>query len=342
MVDSFLDDTDADYMLWIDDDNIPPEDGLIQLLEREKDIIGGLYFKRKAPFEPIIMMKRRQGIGSERRADIYRKNTGTPFKVHSTGFGFILIKREVLQKMREMRIAHFSMKIGLGEDIWFCIQAQGAGYDVWIDPLVEVGHLGDKVVITGKTYQDYYENHIMDLVKQAEQIDGYMGLSELEHLVNEAVNVDFAIEVGSWKGRSATVLSAAGKLTCVDQFDGMLDGKGKVTDGVFMEFLKNMNKFENVSYLKGDSVDLSKNFPDECAELILIDGGHSYEKAKADIDAYWEKLKVGGKILIHDYDPTGATFTGIKQAIEEFVEKYKNFIGNRPVPNTSFYELLKT
>jgi hypothetical protein len=341
MTDSFIDNTEGDYMLWIDDDNIPPEDGLIRLLEREKDVIGGLYFKRKAPYEPIIMMKRRQGIGSERRADLYRKGMGKPFKVHSTGFGFMLVKREVLEQMRAMRMSHFSMKVGLGEDIWFCIQAQGAGYDIWIDPLVEVGHLGDKQIITGKTYQDYYDTHLNDLVKKAENIDGYMSLAELEHLVNEAANVDFSIEVGSWKGRSSTVLSASGKLVCVDQFEGKLDGKGQQFDGQFMEFLKNMDKFDNVSYLKGDSVELAKNFPEECADLILIDGGHTYEQCKSDIENYWNKLKVGGKMLIHDYCETGEAYPGIKQAVQEFSEKMGSFIAHRQVPNTTFYELLK-
>ena len=340
MTDRFLE-TDADYMLWIDDDNIPPEDGLIRLIENKKDIIGGLYFKRRPPYEPLIMMKRRQGIGSERRADIYRKNTSKPFKVHSTGFGFILIKREVLEMMRAMRVAHFSMKVGLGEDIWFCVQAQGAGFDIWIDPNVEVGHLGEKQLITGKTYQDYYENHIMDLVKKAANIDGYMSNAELEHLVNEAVNVDFAIEVGSWKGKSSTVLSAAGKLTCVDQFEGMLDGHGKKIDGVFMEFLKNMDSFPNVSYLKGDSAELSANFPEECADLILIDGAHDYETEKKDIQSYWSKLKVGGKMLVHDYAERGEGIPGVQKAVDEFLKENLPFIGGRKVPETSFYELLK-
>ena len=337
MVNSFLE-KKADYMLWIDDDNIPPEDGLIKLLEREKDIVSGLYFKRRPPYEPLIMMKRRQGIGSERRADIFRDGATELLQIHSTGFGFILIKREVLEKMREARMPHFSMKVGLGEDIWFCVQAQGAGYDIWLDPTVEVGHLGDKPIITGKDYRNYYETHLSNLIKQADKIQGYMSLKELEFLVNEAANSDFTIEVGSWKGRSATVLSASGKLTCVDKFDGILDGHGKVEEGVSMEFLKNMDNFHNVSYLKGDSAELAKNFPEEMADLILIDGLHTYEQCSNDLKKYWDKVKVGGKILVHDYDDN---FIPVKNAVEDFKESVKVECVGRQVPDTTLYELLK-
>jgi hypothetical protein len=337
MVDEFLE-TEADYMLWIDDDNIPPEDGLIRLLEDKKDVVSGLYFKRRAPFEPLIMMQREQGIGSERRSDIFREGKKELLKIHSTGFGFILIKREVMEKMREARMPHFSMKVGLGEDIWFCVQARGAGYDIWLDPSVEVGHLGDKPVITSKTYLDYYETHIQDLVKKADKIQGYMTLKELEVLVNEAANSDLTIEVGSWKGRSSTVLSASGKLVCVDTFDGVLDGHGRAEEGVFMEFLKNMDKFTNVSYLKGRSTELAKNFPNERADLILIDGDHSYEACLADLTSYWEKLKVGGKMLVHDYEDN---FIPVKNAIKDFEQTVRVECVGRVIPNTTLYELVK-
>lgn len=336
MVDSFLK-TEADYMLWIDDDNIPPEDGLIRLLEDKKDIVSGLYFKRRPPYEPLIMMKRRQGIGSERRTDIFREGATELTEIHSAGFGFILIKREVLEKMRELRMPHFSMKVGLGEDIWFCIQAQGAGYKIWLDPVVEVGHLGDKPIITGKTYRDYYETNIQDLVKKADEIHGYMSLKELEVLVNEAVNSDFTIEVGSWKGRSSTVLSASGKLVCVDMFEGQLDGHGQVEEKQLMQFLENMDKLTNVSYLKGKSSELADNFPDECANLILIDGDHSYKECYSDLEKYWEKLKVGGKMLVHD-----CTFADVEKAINDFMQTpIKVECVGRQIPETTLYELLK-
>lgn len=339
MVDSFLNDSTGDYMLWIDDDNIPPEDGLIRLLEHNLPIVSGIYFKRRPPYEPIIMLERKEGIGSERRADLFRNGKGGLIKIHSTGFGFILVKREVLERMRELRLPHFSMKSGLGEDIWFCVQAKACGYDTQMDTTIEVGHLGNRELVTAQTYKDYYSKHIVDLVDQAEKIDGYMTRKELEVLVNEAINSDFTIEVGSWKGRSATVLTASGKLTCVDEFSGRLDGKKVIFEDQFMEFLKNMDKFDNVGYLKGVSSELAKNFPDDCADFILIDAGHEYEECKADIMAYWEKLKKGAKMLVHDYSE--ANFPGIKQAVEEVMEEKAPFIAGRKLDDTSFYEIVR-
>jgi hypothetical protein len=207
-----------------------------------------------------------------------------------------------------------------------------------MDTKIEVGHLGNREMVTSKTYFDYYDEHMVDLIEKAKRIDGYMSNEELEVLVNEAANVDFTIEVGSWKGRSATVLSASGKLTCVDLFSGALDGKVIKDEGVFMEFLKNMNEFDNVGYLTGKSSELFDNFPDSCADLILIDGGHDYEEAKADITNYWGKLKTGGKMLVHDYTDE---FKGVIKAVDEFSNETSPYMAGRQMPNTSFYELLK-
>jgi len=99
-----------------------------------------------------------------------------------------------------------------------------------------------------------------------------------------------------------------------------------------------MDSFNNVSYLQGNSSDLAVNFPDEMAGLILIDGLHSYDQCLADLTGYWDKLKVGGKILIHDYEDN---FMPVKNAVRDFLEKVKVEGVGRLIPETTLYEIVK-
>lgn len=337
LMDNFIDETDADYILFIDDDNLPPEDGLIKLIELDKPIVSGLYFRRNPPYEPIIMINRKGGEGSERGGSLWLGGLKEPFKVHSTGFGFILIKREVPIKMRELRIPMFDMRLGVGEDIWFCIQASAVNYDIIVDPSCIVGHLGGKEVITNKHYENYFKNDIMNLVEQAKNVAGYMTEEELKVLIDNATYSDFTIEVGTWLGRSATVLSKSKRLICVDKFDGVLDGY-KLHEGTLDMVKDTLKEFKNIQFLQGDSKDLADNFPNDCADLVLIDGAHSYKNAKSDIEKYFEKVKIGGKMLIHDYTDE---WPGVKKACDEFSKEKQSICTTRPIEKTSFFEIVK-
>jgi predicted O-methyltransferase YrrM len=55
-------------------------------------------------------------------------------------------------------------------------------------------------------------------------------------------------------------------------------------------------------YLKVlDSVLASALFNQETVDLLLVDGDHSYEGVRRDIDAWVPKLRPDGKIFFHDY-----------------------------------------
>ena len=58
-------------------------------------------------------------------------------------------------------------------------------------------------------------------------------------------------------------------------------------------------------------------------DLLIIDGDHSYEGVKADLDVWLKHIKPGGLIFLHDYDADNTCFAhverypGVKQAVEE-------------------------
>ena len=55
-------------------------------------------------------------------------------------------------------------------------------------------------------------------------------------------------------------------------------------------------------------------------DVIFIDGDHSYEGCKADIDNWYPQMAKNGVMLFHDCD---ASSPGVVQAVEEFVANNK-------------------
>jgi len=73
-----------------------------------------------------------------------------------------------------------------------------------------------------------------------------------------------------------------------------------------------------VKILKGDSSVMVDCIEDNFADLIFVDGDHSYEGCRSDISLYTPKLKKDGWMLVHDYHRGGGgTFPGIRKAVIE-------------------------
>ena len=74
---------------------------------------------------------------------------------------------------------------------------------------------------------------------------------------------------------------------------------------------------QDVIMLKGFSYKMAEHIPDESLGMVYIDGDHTYEGARSDIDSYWPKLVNGGIMAFHDAaNPT----YGIQNAIHDFTK----------------------
>ena len=72
--------------------------------------------------------------------------------------------------------------------------------------------------------------------------------------------------------------------------------------------------------IRADSLHAAKAIPDQSLDLAFIDADHSYDGCKADIAAYYAKVKPGGFIAGHDYANDDWTFGAqVKKAVDEFV-----------------------
>lgn len=140
----FLDETNAEYLLFLDSDVIPTPDALKALIEADKDMIGGLYFSKESPYLPVIY---REENGNYVNMVGYEKNA--IIEVDAIGCGFLLIKRSVFEKLKN-RVdflkqknyhAFFSFKDGIGEDLFFSKIAKKAGFKIFCHTGVVCKHL---------------------------------------------------------------------------------------------------------------------------------------------------------------------------------------------------------
>ena len=78
-----------------------------------------------------------------------------PFTVDYTGFGWVLIKKGVFEHV-DMKYPWFAPKMQVfesgavqdmcGEDVSFCLDAMDAGFEIWCDPRIRVGHEKTRVI----------------------------------------------------------------------------------------------------------------------------------------------------------------------------------------------------
>ncbi|MDX9704029.1 MAG: class I SAM-dependent methyltransferase [Candidatus Auribacterota bacterium] len=89
----------------------------------------------------------------------------------------------------------------------------------------------------------------------------------------------------------------------------------------FSPLYQDVQNNPHVRMHKGPSYDMLKTFPDEYFDWIYIDGDHTYQGVKADIEAAIPKLKKGGYLVFNDFArilrKKISTF-GVHQAVCEF------------------------
>jgi predicted O-methyltransferase YrrM len=213
------------------------------------------------------------------------------------------------------------------EDWGFSRRARQYGAKIWATRKLKLTHIGRAEFtnwdVWGEETDPLWTSCLPVLVQEAMKIDGWMSRKELEWLYGQAVSKDTIIEVGSWKGRSSKVLSACNKrLICIDTWTcphPQYKGEGKEAKEEFSKNLRDEIADGKVEVLEGKSANALKHlrmFRGVSPDMIFIDGDHTYEGAKADIEQALKILPKGSLLCGHDY---ARTDPGVVQAVDELV-----------------------
>lgn len=138
----------CDYVMMIDDDMIFPPETLNSLIGADKDYVGVIAHSRTLPAMPVVTPFNIEEISLTDKLMGNIKFPDTLFKVKGVGGSVTLLKTSVLDKLEKPWYGFKSHDTGMtrvGEDYWFCEALTKAGIDIWVDPSLKIGHIGNYI-----------------------------------------------------------------------------------------------------------------------------------------------------------------------------------------------------
>jgi predicted O-methyltransferase YrrM len=122
-------------------------------------------------------------------------------------------------------------------------------------------------------------------------------------------------EVGVEEGffSSKIISTWKGHLFCIDTWPDL---------GTYERCTKRLQS-ARVSLIKAESLVAAEQFVDASFDWVYIDAAHDYLSIRADLAAWWPKIRAGGILSGHDYlngDHAGIDF-GVQTAVDEFVSQ---------------------
>jgi len=200
----------ADYLLFLDDDQVfswketlewSQYDFLKKLLDHKKDIVGCLYFHRGGEYKPVLMKEFDKGKYTFLNdSDIKHELQ----EVDVQGGGVMLIDMKIFDKILPPYFEPEMQTEGenFGTDIQLCRKAKAAGFKVWCDTSIVVGHMRNEPdIITpynrntyiaqnalkGQLSEDWVVDRWMEEYKA--DVKEYTGLSD-EEIIQKAYVYD--------------------------------------------------------------------------------------------------------------------------------------------------------
>ena len=156
-----------DYQLWIDSDIVFNSEKFFQLFldanpegKPEREIVAGWYCTEDGKTTSVAHwleeddFRSNGGVMNHETIESISKRK-KPFTVDYTGFGWLLIKHGVFE-LEGLPYPWFAPKMQVfesgevqdmcGEDVSFCLDAIAAGFEIWCDPRIRVGHEKTRVI----------------------------------------------------------------------------------------------------------------------------------------------------------------------------------------------------
>lgn len=181
------------------------------------------------------------------------------------------------------------------------------------------------------------------------KLSGFMGDKDLDYLYRTACNLPKGatiVEIGSWMGKSTEAYVQASfdtkkdfEIHCVDVWNDF-EINHKASSGAFKVFMSNSDRWiekMGITVLpkRMSSQVAYKEFDDRSIDFLFIDGAHDYDSVWADLNNWYDKVKLGGICSGHDYRKKMKE--GVIAAVNDFFGK-GNYTVNK---NSVIWERVK-
>ena len=153
-----------------------------------------------------------------------------------------------------------------------------------------------------------------DAWAHARDVEGWLTEAQARRLFAAARRVapmGRIVEIGSFRGRSAIVLAGAGagvEVVCIDPHAGSDRGpqeiaadadRGRADHEAFHANLARAGVAERVRHLRAFSDAALEQVPGP-VDVLFVDGAHRFGPARADLARWGERVRPGGRMLVHD------------------------------------------
>lgn len=144
------------HIAMLDTDQVYPADTLERLAGHRLPVVSAKVHRRYAPYDPILLRKASaDDFDYELMPDDLWVGKEL-VEVDATGTGAVLYDIEVFKKIPEPWFEFSTTAAGkpVGEDICFCHKLKKAGYKIFVDCSIKVGHIKE-LMITEENYLEY-------------------------------------------------------------------------------------------------------------------------------------------------------------------------------------------
>ncbi|MEA2271544.1 MAG: hypothetical protein QOI98_252 [Solirubrobacteraceae bacterium] len=190
---------------------------------------------------------------------------------------------------------------------------------------------------------------------RALRLDGAMSPAELAFLYDVARSMPedaLVVEVGSFKGRSSVAICEGlsqvpgARFVAVDPWrrirmtDSELYEPGAPDeDEIYRRFVRNTGPYDFVKPMRMTSLEAAPEFADASVDWLFVDGDHSFDAVRADLRAWYPKVKLLGLVSGHDHTwfdvrwavASHARSVSVWDSIWHF-RKTRPSLGTRPLP----------
>lgn len=157
-----------------------------------------------------------------------------------------------------------------------------------------------------------------------ENLRGFQDFLKYVSDITDIKNIT-VVEIGAYIGNSTTMFAEKVKhVITIDPFVNNYDPnddtcyRADIPTIVYDEFKKNILPFNNITHIRKTSDEAINDLLNDKFDLIYIDGVHTYEQVKKDIENYSKILKPGGLLCGHDYADKGH-IAGVYKAVNEMI-----------------------